>query len=77
MVRWVLQRVFRCSLRAGVPALWVRWEFTCSALLSAEAAPNRCDVMGGTCFGDLSWLLSEPRRIMSPSLAVGWGSCQR
>lgn len=57
--------------------LWKRWELPCSALPSAETAPNRCDVMGGTCFGDLSWLLSDVGRIMSPSLGVGRGSCQQ
>lgn len=30
-----------CSLQAGITALWLHWEFTCSALLSAEAAPHQ------------------------------------
>lgn len=50
--------------------LWKRWELMCSALLSAEAILNRCDVTGGTCFGDSSWLLSDVRRILSPHRRV-------
>lgn len=46
-------------------------ELPCSALLPAESALNRCDVTGGTCFGGLSWLLSDVRRMTSPSPGRG------